>query len=316
MPRPEENYEIPQTPEELEMAKKEAGVVTDEKKMLQEKLEEERAKPENEQDKLLIQNLEWVLQNFETWQKEKEAKGKGLEIIERLAKEKLFVLKPEIPPEATDEMKKEAEEREKLSKEIIYEVFGEEIEKILRSDMSNEEKLKKLEELSESIKRGFDGFRQKGFEGSTYSRWITREDLTLETKGWLLGLALKTWWWRKEGKEPSFYSKERERYERLTLVSSVHLLAGEWCEDLIISGGTPMEGKKGEYFFVVGFDDKDLTLQQTLTKENLSVINRIRRDKRAEETKYGARSQAEIIDDLMRKRGFIWDEEKKEYVEL
>jgi hypothetical protein len=68
----EGKYEIPQTPEELEKAKKEAGVFPSREKMIKTLLEEEKSKPPEEQDKLLIEKLERMLEHPEEEEKKKK----------------------------------------------------------------------------------------------------------------------------------------------------------------------------------------------------------------------------------------------------
>jgi len=68
----EEKYEIPQTPEELEKAKKEAGVFSSEKEMIETLLREEESKSPEEQDKLLIEKLKRRLEHPEEEEKKKK----------------------------------------------------------------------------------------------------------------------------------------------------------------------------------------------------------------------------------------------------
>lgn len=65
---PRKKHEIPQSPEELATAKKEAGVIPKEKEKerLQEILNEEMAKPMKERDEKLIENLNLEIREIET----------------------------------------------------------------------------------------------------------------------------------------------------------------------------------------------------------------------------------------------------------
>jgi len=276
------NNLFPQTPEELEEAKKEAGVIPaeKEKERLEEILKEEIAKPEEERDKKLIENLSWILQNFETWQKEKTAKGRAFELLKEMVP-KIFEIKPS--------KKMITGESPRKINQILLEICQPKIQKVLDMDIDNEEKLKKLKEMALLLKlfpeKKYSVKKEGDKEGEIL---IYPDEKGNEKKTWII----------KDG-------NLTEDGKLIILSQGLGSLLLEYNIEKTVSNLLGIS-------FLKDYQDQEMTkkIGKELAKENLPLIKHLRNSLSS------TGLEKEEIDSLMKENGFLWDEKNEEYVEL